>query len=212
MLSRSGRPFATWLFRPFVKAAVALHVSANQATVVGSVLSASAAIGLLATDHLALGAWVVTFLVIFDSLDGQIARATNTTSSFGAFLDATMDRMVDGTIFGSLIVWSLRYGDPRFEMWTVVCGIAALTFALTTSYAKARAEAQGLSANVGWIERTDRLVVLLLTAFLTGVGAGDHWIMDGMVFLAAAGFVTVVQRMRHVYRQFVARESPGQGR
>jgi CDP-diacylglycerol--glycerol-3-phosphate 3-phosphatidyltransferase len=143
---------------------------------------------------------------MFDMLDGAMARARGGGTRYGAVLDATCDRVADGAIFGSLAWWAVYHEQSRPLF---VATLVVLVTSQVISYAKARAEASGLSADGGLIERPDRLVIVLVGAGLTGIGG--YWGIDrltwavhvAMWILAVLSIVTVGQRVLAV------RNSPG---
>ncbi|MDP9832328.1 phosphatidylinositol phosphate synthase [Trueperella abortisuis] len=201
MLSRSGRPLAKVIFGPIAKALVRMGVGANAVTIVGGVASSVAALVLFPLNQLLVGALVVTILVIFDNLDGQMARLTGKTTKFGAFLDSTMDRFSDGAIFASLAMWGYLHADEATKVWVVSGAIAAAIVGGIVPYARARAEGVGYSASVGLAERADRLVFALILVLATGLGA-THWVMAvGMWVLAVLALFTVGQRVVYVHKQ-----------
>lgn len=201
MLSRSGRPLAKVIFGPIAKALVRMGVGANAVTIVGGVASSVAALVLFPLNQLLVGALVVTVLVIFDNLDGQMARLTGKTTKFGAFLDSTMDRFSDGAIFASLAMWGYLHADEATKVWVVSGAIAAAVVGGIVPYARARAEGVGYSASVGLAERADRLVFALILVLATGLGA-THWVMAvGMWVLAVLALFTVGQRVVYVHKQ-----------
>lgn len=213
MLSRSGRPLAQMIFGPIAKVCVRLGISANAVTIAGTALVIAFALILFPLGHPVAASLLIGVVVIFDSLDGQIARLTGTASPWGAFLDSTMDRLADAAIFAGILVWIFRYqvGAAQGLMnWMLVGGLGALAAGLTTSYARARAEAVGYEANVGLSERADRLVISLAASLLAGFatsGAGSTaswgaWILLlALWYLFIAGYFTVAQRVIAVYRQ-----------
>lgn len=201
MLSRSGRPLAKVIFGPIAKALVRMGVGANAVTIVGGVASSVAALVLFPLNQLLVGALVVTILVIFDNLDGQMARLTGKTTKFGAFLDSTMDRFSDGAIFASLAMWGYLHADEATKVWVVSGAIAAAVVGGIVPYARARAEGVGYSASVGLAERADRLIFALILVLATGLGA-THWVMAvGMWVLAVLALFTVGQRVVYVHKQ-----------
>src|SRR5690606_25146364 len=107
--STNARGFAQAVFGPAARLLVRLGVSPDTVTVAGTVLTSTTALTLLPTGHLTVGALVLGVLVLFDNLDGQMARLTGTESRWGAFLDSTMDRLADAAIFAAVAVWSLRH-------------------------------------------------------------------------------------------------------
>lgn len=204
MLSRTGRPLAQVIFGPIAKACVKARISADTITIVGTIAGVIAALTLLPFDHLTAGALTITVLVIFDNLDGQIARLTGTSSRWGAFLDSTLDRVSDGAIMSGILIWAYLWADPRYQEWILIGGLGALVFGSVVPYARARAEGLGMSASVGLAERADRLVISLLATLLVGMELGD-WIMAVAVWLLfIAALVTVIQRMIHVRGQALA--------
>ena len=204
MLSRTGRPLAQVIFGPIAKACVKAHISADTITIVGTLAGVVAALTLLPFDHLTAGALTIAVLVIFDNLDGQIARLTGTSSTWGAFLDSTLDRVSDGAIMSGILIWAYLWADPRYQGWILIGGLGALVFGSVVPYARARAEGLGMSASVGLAERADRLVISLVATLLVGMELGD-WIMAVAVWiLFIAAVVTVVQRMIFVRGQAFA--------
>lgn len=201
MLSRSGRPLAQVLFGPIAKGLVKIGVTANQVTVTGTVLSCAAVLACFPTNRLLLGTILTTILVIFDNLDGQMARMTGTSSQWGAFLDSTMDRFTDGAIFAALALWGYLHGDDAMRIWIITGALAALVFGSVVPYARARAEGVGFKADIGLAERADRLVATLVLVIAVGFGAPHIVMAVGLWLIAAASLFTVGQRMAYVYKQ-----------
>ena len=110
-----------------------------------------------------VGTLIITVFVMLDMVDGTVARGGGTASPFGAVLDSTSDRAADAAIFGAVaLVLAAR---PALA----AAGRPALPGAGSlTSYIRARAEAAGFTANVGIAERTERLIIVLVGAGLTG--------------------------------------------
>ena len=203
MLSRTGRPLAQVLFGPIARACVKAHISADVITITGTIAGVIAALTLLPFDHLTAGALVIAALVIFDNLDGQIARLTGTASKWGAFLDSTLDRISDGAIFSGLLVWAYLWADPRYQAWILIGGLGALVSGSVVPYARARAEGLGWTTAIGIAERADRLFVVLLGTLLVGMELGDWIMIVTMWFLFITAFITVIQRMLYVRKQFL---------
>jgi len=137
-----------------------------------------------------------------------VARARGTTGRWGAFLDSTCDRIGDGAIFGSLLWW---YAGPGHQRVLGALTLACLIGGTVISYAKARAESLGYTCNVGIAERSERLLTILITTGLSGLGV-PYIAAIGLWALAVATAFTVVQRLVVVHRQAVAPavvEAPG---
>ncbi len=180
------------------------HISADTVTIVGTIAGVVAALTLLPFDHLTVGAIIIAVLVIFDNLDGQIARLTGTASKWGAFLDSTLDRVSDGAIMSGILIWAYLWADPSIKMWILIGGLGALVFGSVVPYARARAEGLGMTASVGIAERADRLVVQLVATLLVGIELGDWGMAVAVWCLLIAALITVVQRMRYVRGQAFA--------
>src|SRR4051812_37239592 len=116
----------------------------------------------------------------------------------GAFLDSTLDRIGDGAVFGALALWYAGDGDN-----TTLCAVAIydLVLGAVTSYAKARAESLGMTANVGIAERSERLIAILVLTGLSGLFDLPVLRSIGLWGLAVATTITVAQRIREVHRQ-----------
>ncbi|VEI12489.1 phosphatidylinositol phosphate synthase [Trueperella bialowiezensis] len=201
MLSSKGRPLAQVLFGPIARLFIKLGISANTVTVVGGIASSLSALFFFPQNMLLAGTIITTILVIFDNLDGQIARLTGTTSKWGAFLDSSMDRVSDGAIFAALALWGYWHADEAWRLAVVSGAIAACVAGSIVPYVRARAEGVGYTAAVGIAERADRLVAALVLVIATMLGA-PHWVIGiGLWILAVLALITVIQRMVHVYRQ-----------
>jgi CDP-diacylglycerol--glycerol-3-phosphate 3-phosphatidyltransferase len=206
VLSFFGRQTFAKATAPLGKALVGTGLTPDAMTLIGTTATIAAAVTLFPTGHLFWGTMVIWLFVMFDMLDGAMARARGGGTKYGAVLDATCDRVADGAIFGGLAWWAV-YHEQSKELFAAT--LVVLVTSQVISYAKARAEASGLSADGGLIERPDRLVIVLVGAGLTGIGG--HWGIEwltwavyvAMWILVVASVVTVFQRVLAV------RNSPG---
>ncbi|HEX7745619.1 MAG TPA: CDP-alcohol phosphatidyltransferase family protein [Micromonosporaceae bacterium] len=200
----SARAGMARVVEPLARRLLRVGVTPNAVTVTGTVGVLIGALGFGARGHLIAGALIVTFFALTDLLDGTMARIRGGATRFGAFLDSSMDRLADGAVFGAVTYW-LATQDDR-------AGVAAALLCLVggqlVSYVKARAEGLGMTCNVGIAERTERLVVVGVGGLLAGFGL--PWALPAALWLLAVlSFVTVGQRIRHVYRQAQARDGSG---
>ena len=166
-----------------------LGLSANALTVIGLVLNAGVAV-VIATGHPRWGGALLLLASAFDMLDGAVARATNSTSRFGGFLDSTLDRYSEAVVFGGVLIYLLGTDDAELGAFLV---FVATVGALLISYARARAEAAGYTASVGLVARPER-VILLALCLLIGRPLWALWI------LAITTHVTALTRIVHVWR------------
>ena len=202
MLGNHGRGLTKALFTRPALALGRLGVTPNMLTVTGTALSVTAAVTLLPKGHFVAGPLVLLVVLVADSFDGILARATGKSSVFGAFLDSTMDRLADGAVLGSLAAWAaLSMPVGALRTTTIVAALAAMILAATVPYARARAESIGATAKVGIAERTDRLLVALGATFVVGLGAPQWVLTAALGYVAIASFITVIQRVWTVYRQ-----------
>jgi CDP-diacylglycerol---glycerol-3-phosphate 3-phosphatidyltransferase len=190
------RPAIARLLTPVGEALARTPVTPNAVTITGTLGVSAGALALFPTGHLLAGTIVCTIFVFADMLDGTLARIKGTTGAWGAFLDSTLDRVADASIFAGIAIWGVLSGHSR-----PVAGLAL--FCLVTgglvSYAKARAEGLGVRCDVGIAERSERLVIALVVIGLTGLGV-PYVLPVGLWVLAVASAVTLAQRMLAVRR------------
>ena len=190
------RPALNRVLTPIGEALARTPVTPNAITVTGTVGVVAAALWLLPTGHLFAGAAVITVFVLSDMLDGALARVKGTSGAWGAFLDSTLDRVGDAAIFAGLAAWLARGGhQPGLAGVTVYCLVAGAM----VSYARARAEGLGVRADVGLAERSERIVIILLSTGLSGLGV-PYVLPVGLWALAALSTVTFGQRVLVVRR------------
>ena len=192
----------TKLSVPLAKAALRVGLTPDMVTIIGTAGSVLAALTLFPIGKLFLGWLVIWFFVLADMLDGAMARERGGGTRFGAVLDAACDRISDGAVFCGLLWWA-AFGlhSSSLMVATLIC----LVTSQVISYIKARAEASGLSANGGLIERPERLIIALGGAGLSDVPYFPLPIVMhiAMWVLAVASLITVGQRLHSV------RTSPG---
>ncbi|MBA0044785.1 phosphatidylinositol phosphate synthase [Mycobacterium sp. NPDC050853] len=181
--------------KPLANAVLRAGFTPDTVTIFGTAASVVAALTLFPTGHLFWGGIAVALFTMFDMLDGAMARARGGGTRFGAVLDATCDRVADGAVFAGLLWWAaFGWGSTSLVVATLICMITSQVI----SYVKARAEASGLRADGGLIERPERLIIVLLGATFSG-GLGVHWPLHvAMWALAVGSLVTVAQRMHAV--------------
>ncbi|ETA02086.1 inositol 3-phosphatidyltransferase [Frankia sp. CcI156] len=204
MLASKARPQIQKLLDPVSQWAARSSVSPDVVTIIGMVGVAGGALGFFTRGVFFLGTVVVTLFVFSDLIDGVIARARGISSKWGAFLDSTSDRVGDGAIFGSLVLWYAGDGD---SLPLAGAALICLVAGSITSYVKARAEGLGFTCDVGFAERGERLLILLVAAGLYGLGV-PYLLPAALWFLVGATTLTVVQRVVHVYRQWYRAGDP----
>jgi CDP-diacylglycerol--glycerol-3-phosphate 3-phosphatidyltransferase len=176
-------------------------------TVVGTIGAVSSAVIFFPRGWFFAGTLLVWAFVMLDLVDGAVARASGGGSVFGAVLDSTCDRIADAAVFGSVAWYFALHG----EKWMLLAALLCLVLGSLTSYIRSRAEAAGLTATVGFAERAERLIIVLVGTGLSDL-PGYHVpfvLAIALWALVAASTATVAQRFATVYQQSKARQSRG---
>ncbi len=192
MISQVIERGVLWLKAALTKVVVMLRVSPNVLTI-SSLIPAVLATYYLANGRLTLaGLWIIA-AGFLDIIDGAVARALDKMSPFGAVLDSVTDRASDAFIYIGVVLYFYRVEQPLYVLLTMV----ALAGALMVSYTRARAENTVIDCKVGFAERGERMVLMLLGLFLHKLGAAI-WM------LAFLSWLTTLQRLVHVHRALEA--------
>ena len=152
--------------------------------------------------------WAGVVLIIanlFDMLDGNVARRTGNVTKFGSFLDSSLDRLSDMVSFLGIMVFYAG-NSPQHSIVNVILAGVGMIASVMVSYTTARSESLGVKANVGFLQRPERIVLLI-------IGALSTWNWDSVNFFAnrmpqvlwilAVGSVwTMVHRMYFIWKEF----------
>ena len=190
MLSKYGRQLATGPAEWIVHQLQTRGVTPNGLTYTGFGLTVLTAV-VLAVGEFRWGALLLAVAAIFDMLDGTLARVTGQTSVFGAFIDSTLDRYSESVILLALVIQYSRSAAMRTELVLVFVIIVG---SLMVSYTRARAEGLDLRVSGGWLQRPER-VVLLIAGLLSG------WMQPILWIMAILTNVSAIQRIYEVYQQ-----------
>ena len=173
------------------------RISPNVLTFVGLVINVVAALlfGFASADNNQPRLFLYAGLVIigagiFDMVDGRVARATNQVTNFGAFFDSVIDRYSDVALFFGLLVYYARAN--RF--FYVVLVAFVMTSSVLVSYTRARAESLITQCKVGFMERPERIVLVIIGALFNRM-APVLWV------IAVLSTITVIHRIRYTYEQ-----------
>ncbi|MEP6730228.1 MAG: CDP-alcohol phosphatidyltransferase family protein [bacterium] len=173
------------------------QVHPNTITVFGTLCTVVGGI-IYATGHIKTGGWFLSVTALFDVLDGTVARRSNRSSTFGAFLDSTLDRLADGFVLGGLAVFYAT-SVAHHSIPLMITALLGLLGAFLTSYTRARAEALGLDAKVGLLQRPERVVLMAAPQALFGLFFNGWPLAIIIVILTVTAWITVVQRVAYVY-------------
>ena len=161
----------------------------NVLTFLGLVINMAAA-ALLAVGRFRLAGAVIIGAGLFDMVDGRVARETNRVTRFGGFFDSVLDRYSDLALLVGLLVW---YGSINRPFYVVLTAIA-MTGSVMVSYTRARAENTIPTCKVGFMERPERVVLVIIGALFLHM-AQVLWV------IAVLSNLTVVHRMIFTWQE-----------
>ena len=142
--------------------------------------------------------WGMGLTALFDVLDGTVARRSGRSTAFGAFYDSTLDRVADGFVLGGFAVFfATRPGGWSLAM--VVVSVLGLIGSYLTSYTRARADALGVDASGGVLQRPERVVLLSAPQAFFGLALDGFVLSAILVLLTVTAWLTAAQRIRAVY-------------
>src|SRR5947208_5127235 len=165
------------------------RIHPNVLTFLGLVINIVAAF-LFAAGNFRAAGLVVIGAGLFDMVDGRVARETNRVTRFGGFFDSVLDRYSDLALLVGLLVW---YGSINRPFYVVLTAIA-MTGSVMVSYTRARAENSIPTCKVGFMERPERVVLVIIGALFDRM-APVLWVIAVMANL------TVVHRMVFTWQE-----------
>lgn len=183
-----------WVIWPIERASLALRLTPDFFNWAGLFLGGGAGV-LFACGRLGWGGVVILLGGICDVMDGRIARSMNLASSYGAFIDSTLDRFVEVFAFLGLVFFL------RGHTWGPLLASAAITGSLLVSYTRARGESQGVLCKEGLMQRAERIALLVFAVFFDGpITLSLDWAEGSVVLvvlalIAAGTFATAFHRM-----------------
>ena len=193
VLGGFARSWFYWFIWPIERPVLALGLSPTVFNVLGVVFGGTAGY-FFATGATNLGGWFVLLGGVADVLDGRIARAQGKANQTGAFLDSTLDRFAEVGAFVGLVVL-YRESAPAVALVAV-----ALGGSLLVSYARARGESLGVVANVGVMQRAERLLAVGFGGILDAAVCAQLGWAPGTFLLGLIGLVALGATGTAVYR------------
>ena len=193
----SARQVLSRVVTPTAKSLIRLKVSADAVTCFGAIATIVCASLFVPSGKFLVASLTIGILALSDLLDGAIARLTQSASKWGAFLDSTLDRVVDAAVLISIAAYFLN--DHASKTGPVVAVAISLVMGQMTSYIRAKAESLGVECKVGLAERAERTLVVWIALLVSGLG---WFCLDiAMYLLATITSFTVLQRIFHVRKQ-----------
>jgi CDP-diacylglycerol--glycerol-3-phosphate 3-phosphatidyltransferase len=198
MITKAIGTGSRWLLDKIVGALAATGINPNLLTLIGLVVNFWAAV-LFATGLFKTAAIVIFFAGFLDMLDGQVARRQNRVTAFGAFYDSTLDRYSDMALYMGLLVYYAVNGRTSY----VILGAVATAGSVMVSYARARAESLIPLCKVGFMERPERMVLLI-------IGGLFDRMAPVLCVIAIVSTITVIHRIVYTWQEMRAgRTLPG---
>src|SRR6201996_6389275 len=191
------------LLHAIVRGLALTRISPNVLTFIGLVINIIAAILFgYANSHNYQRLFLYAGLVIigagiFDMVDGRVARATNQVTTFGGFFDSVIDRYSDVALFFGLLVY---YARANHFFYLVLVAVVMVS-SVMVSYTRARAESLIPLCKVGFMERPERIVLIIIGALFNRMGP-VLWV------IAVLSTITVIHRISHTYQVLRAIEPP----
>ena len=149
---------------------------------------------------------------LFDMLDGNVARQTGNVTRFGGFLDSSLDRLSDMVAFLGIMVFYAG-NTPQHSLLNVFLAGVGMMGSVLVSYTTARSEGLGVKANVGFLQRPERVVLLIIGALSTWDWNSDFYLFNKMPqvlwVLAVTSIWTLVHRMYFIWTEFRKLEDQG---
>lgn len=159
--------------------------------------------------------WAGVVLIVanlFDMLDGNVARLTGNVTRFGGFLDSTLDRLSDMVAFLGIMIFYAG-NSPQHSLLNVTLAGVGMIASVMVSYSTARSEGLGVKANVGFLQRPERIVLLIIGALSTWDWNSQNFFANRMpqvLWVLAIGSVwTFVHRMYYIWSEFRRLEAEG---
>jgi CDP-diacylglycerol--glycerol-3-phosphate 3-phosphatidyltransferase len=178
-----------WLLRHVVSGLAATGLTPNTFTFLGLIVNSISA-ALFAMGRFRDGAAMLFLASFLDMADGQVARRVGRVTAFGAFLDSTLDRYSDLALYMGLVVYFTLIGRPFYMALAAV----AMASSFMVSYSRARAESLIPSCKVGFMERPERVVLLMLGGLFNRM-APALWV------IATISTITVIHRVVYTRRE-----------
>lgn len=185
---------ANAIIRLIVRGLALSRISPNALTFIGLLINIGAAV-LLAQGRFLPAGFVIIGAGIFDMVDGRVARETNRVTRFGGFFDSVLDRYSDLALLMGLLVYYANIGRNFYVVLTAV----VMTASVMISYTRSRAENTIPKCKVGFLERPERIVLLIIGALFDRMAA-VLWV------IAVLGNLTVIHRLFYTWEQTKALE------
>lgn len=191
------------IIQAMVRGLASLGVPPNILTLVGVTINVLCGV-LFGMGEFFWAGIVLLIANIFDMLDGNVARLTGSVTRFGSFLDSSLDRLSDMVAFLGIMVFYAG-NTPQHSIVNVILAGTAMIGSVMVSYTTARSESLGVKANVGFLQRPERIVLLIIGALSTWDWSSDFVLFNRMpqvLWVLAIGSIwTMIHRMYFIWAE-----------
>jgi len=195
MISDIFKPAVVRLISPTARGLLRIGLTPNSVTTIGAIGVIATSLIAYPSGHLFGGTIAICCLALSDLFDGTMARLSQQgPSRWGGFLDSTIDRVTDSAIALGLLIYLAQNNDALSYVLLV-----SIVSGFLVSYIRAKAESLQIECKGGFAERAERQMILLTAIGFTGLGV-DYILTVGIWALALASVVTVLQRLRIVWK------------
>jgi len=195
-----------------VRGLAASGIHPNILTAIGVIINVGCAV-LFGMGEFFWAGIVLIVANLFDMLDGNVARLSGTVTRFGGFLDSSLDRLSDMVALLGIMVFYASNTPERSLLNVILVGVGMIG-SVMVSYTTARSESLGVKSNVGFLQRPERIVLLIIGALSTN-WESTHFLANKMPqvlwILAFASIWTFIHRMYHSWVEMSAMDSGKDG-
>lgn len=191
------------IINAMVDGLVSANVHPNILTAVGVCINIGCGV-LFGTGHFFWAGIVLIVANLFDMLDGNVARRSGNVTKFGSFLDSSLDRLSDMVSFFGIMIFYAG-NSPQHSLLNVILAGVGMIGSVMVSYSTARSESLGVKANVGFLQRPERIVLLIIGALSTNWESASYFAnrMPQVLWVLALGSIwTLVHRMYFIWKEF----------
>lgn len=204
MLGESIGRGAMSIINAMVRALAAAGVHPNILTAIGVCINVGCGV-LFGIGEFFWAGVVLIVANLFDMLDGNVARQTGNVTRFGGFLDSSLDRLSDMVAFLGIMIFYAGNSIQHSIVNVFLAGVGMIS-SVMVSYTTARSEALGVKANVGFLQRPERIVLLIIGALSTWDWNSENFFFNRMpqvLWVLAIGSVwTLIHRMYYIWKEF----------
>ena len=192
------------IINAMVRALASAGVHPNILTAIGVCVNVGCGI-LFGVGEFFYAGIVLIIANLFDMLDGNVARQTGNVTRFGGFLDSSLDRLSDMVVFLGIMIFYAG-NTPQHSILNVFLAGTGWIGSVMVSYTTARSESLGVKSNVGFLQRPERIVLLIIGSLSTWDWNSDFFLFNRMpqvLWVLAIGSIwTFVHRMYFTWTEF----------